>query len=332
LKFGVGLSTCREGLFYPIGFASAENLRLVTERAETLGFDSVWGNDHITTQTYLKNRGKPNFYEPLIVFSNLAASTKRVILGTGVIVAPIRNPVILAKQATTLDHVSGGRFILGVGLGAYREEFEAFGGKGSRGAILDESVEALRELFDKPVASYHGKHIQFSEIEMYPKPLRNPFPIYVGGNAPSVLKRIATYGNGWLPAAMTPQDLEKGMEQIREHAKTAKRNHVEIEVAPEAGCSISKDGVEARKNFFDSPMYHHLLSLQKSTLKDLKSFSQEELLKRNFVGNPSEIIKTIESYEKVGIQHLWFDFIAKTVEEKLERMELFAETVFPSFK
>ena len=332
MKFGVGLSTCREGLFYPIGFASAENLRLVTQRAETLGFDSVWGNDHITTQTYLKKRGKPNFYEPLIVFSNLAASTKRVRLGTGVVVAPLRNPVILAKQATTLDHVSNGRFILGVGLGAYREEFEAFGGKGSRGPILDECVEALRELFDKPVASYHGKHIQFREIEMYPKPLQSPFPIYVGGNAPSVLKRIGLHGNGWLPAAMTPQDLAKGMEQIREHAKTAKRNPEAIEVAPEAGCSISEESSDARSNFFDSPMYHHLLSLQKSTLKDLKSFSQEELLKRNFVGNPTEIIERIESYEEAGIRHLWFDFIAQTLEEKLKRMELFAETVIPSFK
>lgn len=332
LKFGIGLSTCREGLFYPVGFASAENLKVVTQKAETLGYDSVWGNDHITKQTYLKNRGEPNFFEPLVVFSNLAAFTKRVILGTGVIIGPMRNPVILAKQAISLDHVSGGRFVLGVGLGAYKEEFEAFGGKGSRGSILDESVEALRELLDKPVASFHGKYIQFSEIEMYPKALQNPFPIYIGGNASSVLKRIALYGNGWLPAALTPQDLKKGMEQIREYTKTAKRNHVKIETAPEAGCSISKDSTQARKDFFNSPMYHHILSLQKSTLKDLKSFGQEELLKRNFVGNPSEIIKRIESYEEVGVQHLWFDFIADTVEEKLERMELFAETVFPSFK
>lgn len=332
MKFGIGLSTCREGLFYPVGFASAENLKLITQEAEALGYDSVWGNDHITTQTYLKGRAKPNFLEPLIVFSNLAAVTKRVVLGTGVVVAPLRNPVILAKQAITLDHVSSGRFILGVGLGAYREEFEAFGGKGSRGLILDEQVAALRELLDKPVVTFHGSHIRFSEIEMYPRPIQRPFPIYIGGNATSVLKRVGQFGNGWLPAAMTPEDLARGAEKIEEYAKAAGRGAVEIEVAPEAGCSISREGSEARKAFFESPMYHHLLSLQKSTLRDLKSFSDEELLKRNFVGDPNEIVGRIESYEKVGIHHLWFDFIAPTVEKKLESMRIFAKTVFPSFK
>jgi len=333
MKFGIGISTCREGLFYPVGFASAENLRLVTQRAEELGYDSVWGNDHITTQTYLKRRGeKPNFFEPLIIFSHLAAVTKRVKLGTGVLIGPLRNPVILAKQAITLDHVSDGRFILGIGLGAYREEFKAYGGKGSRGAILDERITALRELFDKPLASFHGKHIQFSEIELYPRPLQDPFPIYIGGNAPSVWKRVALYGNGWLPAALTPEDLARAIEQIREYAKMIGRDPAKIEVAPEAGCSISKDSVAARKNFFKSLMYHHLLSLRESTLKDLKSFSDEELLKRNFVGSPDEIIKKLESYEAGGVHHIWFDFIALTIEEVLERMELFAETVFPSFK
>jgi probable F420-dependent oxidoreductase len=333
MKFGVGISTCREGLFYPVGFASIENLRLVTQRAEALGYDAVWGNDHFTTQTYLKDRGeKPNFYEPLIVFSHLSTVTKCIKLGTAILVGPIRNPVVLAKQAITLDHVSGGRFVLGIGLGAYREEFEAYGGKGNRGAILDESVAALRELFDKPLASFHGKYIQFSEIELYPRPLQDPFPIYIGGNASTVLKRVVLYGNGWLPASLTPEELAKAIEKIREYAKTVRRDPDKIEVAPEFGCSISKESASARRNFFNSPMYHHILSLRASTFKDLKSFNAEELLKRNFVGSPNEIIKKLELYEAAGVHHIWFDFIAPTADEVLERMGLFAESVFPLFK
>jgi len=333
MKFGVAISTCREGLFYPVGFSSIESLRLVTQRAEALGYDSVWGNDHITTQDYLKHRGeKPNFFEPLIIFSHLAAVTKHIKLGAGVLIGPTRNPVILAKQAITLDHVSNGRFILGIGLGAYREEFKAYGGRGDRGAILDETIAALRELLDKPLASFHGKYIQFSEIESYPRPLQNPFPIYIGGNAPSVWKRVALYGNGWLPAALTSEDLEKAIEEIKEQAKMIGRDPAKIEVAPEFGCSISRDSVTARRNFFQSPMYHHLLSLRKSTLKDLGSFSDEELLRRNFVGSPDEIIKKLESYVAVGVHHIWFDFIGFTVDEVLKQMELFAETVLPSYK
>ena len=333
IKFGVAIPTCREGLFYPVGFASIKNLQLITQRAEALGYDSVWGNDHITTQDYLKRRGeKPNFFEPLIIFSHLATITKHIKLGAGVLIGPIRNPVILAKQAITLDHVSGGRFILGIGLGAYREEFEAYGSVGNRGAILDETVAALRELLNKPLASFHGKYIQFSEIESYPRPLQDPFPIYIGGNAPPVWKRVALYGNGWLPAALTPEDLAKAIEEIKEYAKKIGRDPAKIEVAPEFGCSISRDVVTARKNFLQSPMFQHLLSLQESTLKDLSSFSDEELLRRNFVGSPDEIIKKLELYETVGVHHIWFDFTALTVDEVLKQMELFAETVFPSYK
>ena len=333
MKFGVALPTAREGLFYPVGFASIFSMQLITQKAEELGYDSVWGNDHVTTQRYIRDRGeKPNFFEPLIVFSNLAAVTKRIRLGTSVIIAPLRNPVVLAKQAITLDHVSNGRFTLGVGLGAYREEFEACGYRGNRGVMLDEMVIVLRNLFDKPVVSFAGDYIRIKEVEMYPRPLQKPFPLYLGGNSPHVLKRVAFYGNGWTPAALTHKELEESIQKIRYFAEEANRGSVKIEIAPEFGCSISIDSSSAKKAFLKSLMYEHLKSLRGSTLKDFKSFDEEELIRRNFIGSPDDIIRKVELYEAVGVNHLWFDFIAFSVKELIEKMEFFANEVLPSFK
>lgn len=333
MKFGVALSTAREGLFYPVGFSSPSSLQLITQKAEELGYDSVWGNDHVTTQRYIRDRGeKPNFFEPLIIFSNLAVLTKRIRLGTSVIIAPIRNPVVLAKQAITLDHVSNGRFTLGIGLGAYKEEFEACGYRGKRGELLDEITIVLRNLFDNPVVSFAGKYIKIKEVEMNPRPLQKPFPLYLGGNSPQVLRRVALYGDGWTPAALTPEELEEATRKIKQLKEEANRGSVKIEVAPEFGCSISKDSSSARKAFLKSLMYKHLKSLRASTLKNLRSFDNEELIKRNFVGSPAEIINKIELYESVGVDHLWFDFIASSVKELIEKMELFSKEVLPSFK
>lgn len=334
MKFGVGISTCREGLFYPVGFASPSNLLYVTQKAEELGYDSVWGNDHITTQSYVKKRGEhPNFFEPMVILAYLASQTRSIKLGTGVVVAPIRNPVTLAKQAITLDHLSGGRFVLGIGLGAYREEFESFGGRGNRGEILNEGIQALNLLFsDKTCVSFEGRHFSFKDIEMFPKPLSKPFPLYIGGNASEVVRRVGMFGEGWLPAAMSPEALGKSIEKIAEYARKNGRDPHMIEVAPEAICGIAHDPGMARKAFQDSLMYHHLLSLRRSTLKDVPTLTDEELLRRNFIGSPDEIIRKIEEYQKVGARHLWFDFIGWTIDEVVDRMELFAREVMPSFK
>lgn len=333
MEFGVALSTCREGLFYPVGFTTVDGLVKITVRAEELGYAAVWGNDHITTQNYIKQKGgKPNFYEPMVVFSHLSALTKKIILGTAVIIGPIRNPVILAKQAITLDHLSRGRFVLGVGLGAYREEFEAMNMKGNRGKMLDEFIECLTTLFEKPLASFQGRYFSFSDVEMLPRPLSKPFPLYVGGNSPEVLRRVGVYGVGWLPAALTPKDAREGILKIKQHAELADRQSIDHKVALEAGCYVAREEAEARRRFITSLFYQHLVSLKRSTLKDLPSMSEEELYRRNFIGTPSQIIAKIEEFEEAGVDQLWFDFIADDEKEFIEQMEFFAKEVMPSFR
>ena len=332
MEFGVAISTSREGLFYPIGFATPSSLVKMAKVAEELGFECVWGNDHLTTQSYIKKRGDhPNFFEPMITFSYLSAVTSKVKFGTGVVVGPTRNPVILAKQAITLDHLARGRFILGVGLGAYREEFEAFGGVGNRGVMLDEMVESLTLLLsEKSTVSYEGKHFHFNDIEMFPKPLTKPFPLYVGGNSPEVLRRAAYYATGWIPASMSLDDIQRSREKIREFAHGRGRDSSKIVVAPESICGIDNDPRQARRKFAKSLIFEHLLSLKKSTLKDI-SLSEDELIERNFIGSPSDIIKKLEPYDKAGIDQMWFDFIGDTNSEVLGQMKLFAKDVMPSF-
>ena len=120
-KFGIAIPNCREGLYFRPGFASPRQIVETAVRAEELGYDSVWANDHYTAPDYVKKmwRSPPNFYEPLMTLASVAGATERVQLAVGVIVLPVRDPLILAKQATTLDAFSRGRVILGVGLGAY---------------------------------------------------------------------------------------------------------------------------------------------------------------------------------------------------------------------
>lgn len=123
--FSVGLPTGMEGLMYPIPFAGIEEMITIACQAEELGYDGVWGNDHMNTQIYVRQEFNtpPNYWEVLITLTVIAANTGRLKIGTGVLVPALRHDiVVLAKQIATLDHVSHGRLILGMGVGAYREE------------------------------------------------------------------------------------------------------------------------------------------------------------------------------------------------------------------
>ncbi len=150
MRFGLGIPTGTEGLMYPIPYASAQDNVRLSQEAERLGFDSVWGNDHMTVQKYVESETAqpPNYYELLSILTFVAAKTSKIKLGTALLVLPFRNPVVVAKQVATIDQLSGGRLVLGIGIGAYREEFEAVfhGRKAHRGRMVEEGIQALRTL------------------------------------------------------------------------------------------------------------------------------------------------------------------------------------------
>src|SRR5437016_9695177 len=229
LRFGVHIPTCIEGMMYPVPFARPEDILPTAQLAERVGFDSVWGNDHMTTQRYVQREWPqpPNFYEPLITFAWVAARTERIKFATGIIVLPMRNMPVLAKQVATLDQLSGGRVILGVGTGAYREEYEALfpDARGvRRGTIVDEGMQALRLLFTERRATFRGKAVHFEEVECFPKPAQDPMPIYAGGNHAEVRRRAGAYADGWMPAVLSPEEIMRGVEEIHAHAGKAGRD------------------------------------------------------------------------------------------------------------
>ena len=150
MKISVGLPTGMEGLMYPVPFSTPKDIVDIAVHAERLGYHSVWGNDHMTTQHYVREEFStpPNYWEPLITYGFIAAATKTLRMGTGMLVLPMRRDIVVtAKQIATLDQFSGGRVEIGIGVGAYREEFEALQPhfNAHRGNMVDEGLHALRQ-------------------------------------------------------------------------------------------------------------------------------------------------------------------------------------------
>jgi probable F420-dependent oxidoreductase len=333
LRFGLHIPTCIEGMMYPVPFARPADILPAAALAERLGFDSVWGNDHMTTQRYVQREfpDPPNFYEPLIVFAHVAARTTTIRLATGIIVLPMRTMPVLAKQVATLDQLSGGRVILGVGTGAYREEYEALhpdARDAKRGAIVDEGIQALRLLLTERQATFRGRHVRFEKVECFPKPVQDPFPIYVGGNHPEARRRAGEWAQGWMPAVLSPDEIRRGVEEIHRHAAQAGRDGAAIDIAPQFAVAIGRTHDDAVKRFRASQLYRHLESLKNATLRDQTGGYEH----RNLIGSPEEICARIRVYQQAGVTTFaGLLFAVNTVAEMHEAMELFGRDVIPNF-
>jgi len=328
----VGLPTCMEGMMYPVPFASAEDLVRIAQLAEETGYHSVWGNDHMTTQRYVRQEfdTPPNFWEPLMVYAYLAAKTTTLKFGTGMLITPMRRDiVVLAKQVATLDQFSNGRFMFGFGVGAYREEFEALNPTWEvhRGDLVEESIQALKNLFANRVASWNGHYYQYEDVEMYPKPLQDHLPIYVGGNNPNAYRRAALYGDGWLPAGMPVEQLASKVQHLNELLESEGRSFDEMDVAMQLIAYVGDNHEQAVTNFQQSQMYNHLVSLSKSTLKEQVGTKHEDV---NLIGTPTDILEKIGRLHEAGVKHLCGTyFCASSVTELLDQMQRFAEDVVP---
>jgi probable F420-dependent oxidoreductase len=332
IRFGVSIPTGREGLMVPTGFASRETIIDAGKRAEELGYYSVWGNDHITTPSYIKDvRPKPSFYEPLISLAGVAALTEKVRLATGVLVLPWRTPslVVLAKQLATLDVLSNGRLILGVGVGAYREESDALY-IGERRTRLEEGIQGLRELFEKPQASFAGRYVRFTDVEMYPKPVQRPLPIILGEHraTPQILDRVARYAQGWVPG-MSPEQFRDAQPKLEDALKKYGRNLSEIELIREIPVSLAESREDAIRRFRETPAYAHKVSLLEQW--GWKITSEEEVMGTSLIGTADEIIKGIQRYIDVNVRHFMLNFTVVKPGDLAKAMEDFSEAVMPSF-
>lgn len=334
-RFGLAIPNCREGLYYPPSFAGPRAMLDTGIMAEELGYDSVWVNDHFTAPKYVENMWKeaPNFYDPLITLAALATTTQRIRLGVAVVVMPIREPLVLAKQASTLDALSNGRLILGAGLGAYKEEFEATvpsTNTAERPGLLDERLAALVQLLVGSKTTFNGRYTKFVDVELHPKPVQDPLPVYIGGNAEKAIERVVKFGNGWIPVGLGPTEIEEKVRELRRKASLANREQSSIEIAPQFTVSIAGSYEKAVNTYKSSAHYKHFLSLQTSTLKGR---SIDNAISKNLMGTPEDIIKSIEKFVEAGVQHFTaMIFPARRLEEYIRSVKIFAKEVIPSFR
>jgi len=188
-------------------------------------------------------------------------------------------------------------------------------------------VQALRVLFNERNASWKGEYYEYKDVEMYPKPLQDPLPIYFGGNNINAAIRAAKYGQGWMPAGMPTSLIKERLAMIYEIADKHGRDGSALDVAPQLICYIGKTHEEAVERFEKSQMYHHLISLKASTLKDQAGM---DLVKGNLIGEKDEIIAKVKELEEAGVKHLCGTyFCADSVMDLKEQMEIFARDVMP---
>jgi len=201
-------------------------------RAEALGFDSVWVHDHVFNVAHVLDRiGRRPYYEPLTLLSYVAARTERVRLGTSVLVLPYHNPIRLAKAAATLDVLSRGRLILGVGVGAIEREMDALGVPfKERGAFSDEAIQVMRTLWAEAEPRFDGRYSRFAEMPFSPKPSQRSIPVVIGGVSRAAIRRAARLGDGWQPLGLSLGELEAGMSALREEARPHGRDGASIPV------------------------------------------------------------------------------------------------------
>lgn len=230
------------GLFLAASDRAADPA-VIAKKAEELGFTSFWVPEHpiipVHTATPFPGAADgriPDAYsrmvDPFVALARASAVTTTIKLGTGICLIPERNPLLLAKEVATLDHYSGGRFVFGIGAGWLKEETEIMGGDfAHRWAQTREAILAMKELWTKDEAEFHGKYYNFPLVRSFPKPRQKPHPpIFMGGSSQYVFKRIVEWGNGWMPVRATVEQITQGRATLTKMAEQAGRDPKSIDV------------------------------------------------------------------------------------------------------
>jgi probable F420-dependent oxidoreductase len=238
----------------------SEDPAVLAKRAEELGFASFWVPEHPiiplkTSSPYPASRDGiiPDAYgrilDPFIALARASAVTTRIQLGTGICLIPERNPLLLAKEVATLDKLSGGRFLFGIGAGWLKEETEIMGGNfDRRWGQTKEAIVAMKELWTQDEAAYQGKFYNFPAVRSFPKPAQQPHPpIFMGGSSPHVFKRVVEWGDGWMPVLSPVEEIHRGRAILNELAQKVGRDPKSIQVLAfgQAGKFRTRDEIKA---------------------------------------------------------------------------------------
>jgi probable F420-dependent oxidoreductase len=291
--------------------ATPETFLQMAAKAEATGLDALWCSAHIVLPPQVKSGyiGVPGrkyaehwnerYWEPFTVLSYLAAHTTRVTLGTSIIVLPMHNPFEIAKQVAEVDHLSGGRFVLGVGVGWFEEEFEVLGQNfRNRGARMDDALRLMKALWADDPVTYEGKHYQVRDARFAPKPVQRPHPpIWVAGHSPATLRRVARYGDVWHPVRPTYEYVQQAQQELRTLAEQEGRAPERIRVAVKLPLAF-QDGPPGEGQYYSE-------------------------------GRPQDIADTILRFRELGIEDFVFDFLPERRATALDALERFAQEVRP---
>ena len=243
--------------------ASAENVAKVAQRAEALGYDTVWVTERLlwpinpqTPYAGSSDGSLPEAYkiqlDPLGALTYAAAHTRRIGLGTSVLDMPYYNPVMLARNLTTLDVFSGGRLRVGLGQGWSQDEFDATGASmKTRAGRADEFLQVLHAIWKTDPAEFNGKHFRLPKSIIQPKPVQKPHPpIYLAAFSSPALKRIATLGDGWNPVAIPADGMKQMWEGVKAMAKEAGRDPNELKMVVRANLGITSEPITLNRFIF----------------------------------------------------------------------------------
>lgn len=241
--------------------AKPETLAMVARKAEALGFESAWIPEHLAVPVTMRSPypyspdGKfPGgatvaLHDPFVALAYVAACTTRIKLGTGVFVLPLRNALAVAKAVASLDVLSNGRFLFGIGVGWLADEFEAVGMPfADRAARTREAIRMMQQLWSEDTPAFSGRFHNFAPLGFNPKPVQQPHPpLILGGEKPAALRRAAEVGDGWIGVAHTPESVRAIVATLHEHRVRAGRAVAgfEITVAPPPGQAVDHDRARA---------------------------------------------------------------------------------------
>ncbi len=306
------------GVFLPISGRAAgpDVLRDAAQQAESLGFDAVWSAERVvqpweirTPYPYAEDSAfivppdRP-FLDSLSCLTFLAGCTERVRLGISVLVLPYRHPLYWARAAVTLDHLSRGRFVLGVGVGWMREEFEALQLPfEERGRVSDEQLEILHRLFHQERPSFEGRHYRFGEVAFFPKPLRpGGIPIWVGGEGRPARRRAGRYGDAWFPypVLITAEELREQQQEVRRFAEEAGRDPDAVQLTLCRPIEVTEEPVE------QDP--------------------------RRLRGTPAQLVDALRAFAELGVHHLALQFTVPRWPERRQQIQRFGEEALPALR
>ncbi|MGY5050338.1 LLM class F420-dependent oxidoreductase [Streptomyces sp. 900105755] len=279
--------------------AGAADLVEIARAVDRAGFAYLAVCDHVAIPHRLAGAMSTVWYDPVATLAHLAAVTERVRLLSHVAVVGLRHPLLSAKQYATLDHLSGGRLILGVGAGHVREEFEVLGVDfGQRGAVLDEAVDALRAaLGPDEFPSHHGKFYDFEGLGQRPRPAQERVPVWVGGSSPAAVRRAALKGDGWLPQG-DPRD--------RLPAQIARLRRLRDEAGIEEPITV---GAITEPLYVGTPDW--------------------AVGRRTLSGAPEALAESLRAYGALGVHQVQVRFRSRSRAELIDQIEAFGADVAP---